>query len=254
MKFSNFLIKYGLIVTLACLVFLLILQPLNYREYKQSEEKTEIFKQNVKQFNFKINYAEVNIKKSNDNYIKIAYFEEKGSTLKQAYVDNTLTVSLKNPFKIGANTMYPVTIYLPESKDLDFDFTLSVGNINVEAINLRELVLDQGIGYFGISNSNIDNGKLFQSIGKMQLTNIKSNNLLVDSDIGHVVMKDITSENASLKKSIGKANLKELYAQQIKAKVFVGSIDYLNKDIYNYQDVSIDVPIGHNKNNIKGDN
>lgn len=254
MKFSNFLIKYGLIITLACLVFLLILQPFNYREYKTSEEKTEVFKEGVKQFNFKINYAEVNIKRSNDDNIKIAYFEEKDSTLKKAYVDNNLMVSLKNPFKIGANTMYPVTIYLPDSKDLEFDFTLSVGNINIEDINIKELILDQGIGYFGISNSNIGNGKFFQSIGKMQLTNIKSNNILVDSDIGHVVMKDIASENASLKKSIGKANIKEVYAQEIKAKVFVGSIDYLNKGMFNYQNVRIDVPLGHNKNNIKGDN
>lgn len=251
MKFSNFLIKYGLILTLVCLVFLLILQPFNYREYKKSEQIIDTFNQEVNNLTLKINYAEVEIQKSEDDKIRIAYFEEKDSTLNKTYVGDNLVVSLKNQFKIGANTMYPVTLYLPVNKKINVDFTLSVGNIFIEDINVNELIVDQGIGYLNLDGSYFNTGELFQSIGKMEIENTVSNKLLVNSDIGLVVLKNVISNNDfSLRKSVGRVKAREVYASNVKAKNYVGSIDYLNKDNFNYRQLFIDVVLGNNKNNL----
>ena len=224
----------GLIITLISILSLLIISLIvlmcvfiknkpsfNFRfNFKQVSEELQIDKQYeelFKEINIDSTAANIEIKKSADNMIKLKTYSKAGES--QEKVENdTLTIKIENEkckFLCINTKISKIELYLPEDYENKININSKYGDIKIENFenSIIDIIEDAGdIKIAGVNTANIDNKYGDIKIGNINKGNIKASagdieiintdNIKIENKYGDVKIDNI-NECINIKANCG---------------------------------------------------
>ena len=224
----------GIIITLISILSLLIISLIvlmcvliknkpsfNFRfNFNQVSEELQIDKQYeeiFKEINIETSAADIEIKKSKDNMIKLKTYSKKDES--KEYVENdTLTIKIENEkckFFCINTKISKIKLYIPEDYENKININSKHGDIQIEKFENTNIDIKEDAGDIkidGINTANIDNKYGDIEIGNIKQGNIKSSsgdikidnsdNLKIENQYGDVEINNI-NEYINIKANCG---------------------------------------------------
>lgn len=214
----------GLIITLISIISLLIISLIilmyavinkkisfNFSLGFSSEIIEEIqidkkYEENFKEININTNAAKIEIKKSEDDMIKLKAYSKEGYSKEEANND-TLTITVENEeckFLCMNIKMAKVELYIPEDYENKININNKYGDIEIDKFENLELEINEDAGDIKIGSVNtavVDNkygdididyikiGTITASAGDIKINN--ANNLKIENKYGDIELNNV---------------------------------------------------------------
>lgn len=215
------------LIVLMC-VFIKNKPSFNLRfNFKQVSEELQIDKQYeeiFKEINIETSAADIEIKKSNDNIIKLKTYSKAGESQEKAEND-TLTIKIENEkckFLCINQKISKVELYIPEDYENKININSKYGDIKIENFenSIIDIIEDAGdIKIDDVNTANIDNKYGDIKIGNIKQGNIKassgdikidnSDNLKIENQYGDIEINKI-NEYINIKANCGDIKINDL--------------------------------------------
>ncbi|MDL2310576.1 DUF4097 domain-containing protein [Peptostreptococcaceae bacterium OttesenSCG-928-C18] len=160
--------------------------------------------------NINLNYANLNIKKSEDEKFKLeVIYKNDNSKIKYEIKNNTLSVEDIYNHKVKHNNRNEITIYLPTNVELEhFNSYCDLGETKIDSLNAKNIKIENNMGSIKITNSKFTNSEIDLDIGEFIGENIIFTNINLESNMGSVTIDGQILGQNELSMDMGALNLK----------------------------------------------
>lgn len=200
-------------IILAGYIFLsFALSGFNYKVFLGLEERrldSITYQENVNNLNVSIASDNLISKKSEDDTVRISYYQSNIYDYKISLENGTLTISQKKPWYImfSFTKAKDIEITLPESL-ISARLKLASGTIDITSgINIEELSVQASSGEIILKDLTAETAEIKVSSGSVNITNMETENLKISASSGNINLKKVDAEEADLSLSSGNVNL-----------------------------------------------
>ena len=184
----------------------------NYKVFLGLEERrldSITYQENVNNLNVSIASDNLILKKSEDDTVRISYYQSNIYDYKISLENGTLTISQKKPWYImfSFTKAKDIEITLPESL-ISARLKLASGTIDITSgINIEELSVQASSGEIILKDLTAETAEIKVSSCSVNITNMETENLKISASSGNINLKKVDAEEADLSLSSGNVNL-----------------------------------------------
>lgn len=173
-----------------------------------NKENTTII--DKKELNNLTSYLDINLKKSTLNIKKSnrLYVEVSSDDIKVIEDGNKITIEDKSKNNIFSFSKETVNLYIPEDYKYDLiNINTGAGDMNIEYLNTKKLVLDLGAGKTSIDTLYSDDTNIETGAGSLSISGGEIGNANIDLGVGKIDIKAKVYGKNKIESGIGSVKL-----------------------------------------------